>query len=325
MGCQLCKPSLDPSEQASEQAIDVPKSTGNSTGASLPEMDSATIQKNKDFLRKVKLFQRLPKDQHEVLASVCVEETLPPGHRLIKQGDEGDAFYVIVSGTVTVDVDGAKVASLNSGDYLGENALLRDEPRNASITAEGQIVVLKITRAKFQEMKLADKLEFKHRVAVAGAGGGPTVTYPPSKKTSGDIEVMLKALKSNKNLTEIVDLDDTKCKSLIDIAWEETILSGRSVIEQGSDQADYFYIVKSGGFDVFVQKADQQSEQDALSEPAKVLTIPTGGSFGELALIFYAPRAATVKANTDSVVWVIDRGNFKSVLSAAAANKAKEM
>ena len=57
------------------------------------------------------------------------------------------------------------------GDYFGENALLRDEPRTATITAEGALSTFKITRDKFQELGLNDKLQFASRKAV-GAGGG---------------------------------------------------------------------------------------------------------------------------------------------------------
>ena len=52
------------------------------------------------------------------------------------------------------------------------------------LKADVQITVLQLTRGKFQEMNLADKLEFKHRVAVAGGGGHSVVNrnarHPPS-------------------------------------------------------------------------------------------------------------------------------------------------
>jgi len=324
MGCQLCTASS--AEETDEQAI-----IGEHALVIPDKLDLLDDhQKIKDFLAKVKLFKRLPKDQHDALASACTEECFEKGHRLINQGDAGDAFYIIMVGSVTVEIDGSKVATLRVGDYMGEMALLRNEPRNASIVADVEITVLQLTRGKFQEMNLADKLEFKHRVAVAGGGGGAVVTQPPSVKTSQDKESMMKALKSNKNLTDIVDLDDDKCNSLIDVAWEEIVPAGEAIIEQGSDQADYFYIVKSGTFDVFVaKKEDAQSVNDTIehmcpSKMTQVGTIPSGGSFGELALIFYAPRAATVTANGEAVLWVIDRGSFKNIIHTAAKNKAKE-
>lgn len=48
-----------------------------------------------------------------------------------------------------------------------------------------------------------------------------------------------------------------------------------------------------------------------------VQTVTSGGSFGELALLYLVPRAATVVATEASSVWVIDRKNFKDVLMKA--------
>ena len=53
------------------------------------------------------------------------------------------------------------------------------------------------------------------------------------------------------------------------------------------DEGDYFYVIDSGKFDIFVAKGG--------AEPIKVGTVSRGQSFGELALMYNAPRAATVK------------------------------
>ena len=51
--------------------------------------------------------------------------------------------------------------------------------------------------------------------------------------------------------------------------------------------------------------------------------VAQGGSFGELALLYFVPRAATVMASTDATVWVIDRSQFKSILMKAGMWKTK--
>lgn len=70
---------------------------------------------------------------------------------------------------------------------------------------------------------------------------------------------------------------------------EKKVKSGDVVIQQG-DEGDNFYVVDEGLFEVFVNGK-------------KVVEIGPGGSFGELALMYNTPRAATVKAVNDGVLW----------------------
>ena len=70
---------------------------------------------------------------------------------------------------------------------------------------------------------------------------------------------------------------------------EKKVQAGDVVIRQG-DEGDNFYVVDDGQFEVFVNEK-------------KAVEIGPGGSFGELALMYNTPRAATVKALTDGVLW----------------------
>eukprot|EP00957_Ditylum_brightwellii_P188401 14342536-Ditylum_brightwellii.AAC.1 len=64
------------------------------------------------------------------------EYSVVAGDDIIKQGDIGDYFYVIESGSVKFTVDGAEVGKAKSGDGFGELALLYNCPRAATCTAE---------------------------------------------------------------------------------------------------------------------------------------------------------------------------------------------
>ncbi len=92
---------------------------------------------------------------------------------------------------------------------------------------------------------------------------------------------------------------------IIDQMWRTEIKSGTSVIQQG-DRGDNLYVVESGSFDVFVAAGQAQK---------KVATRAAGTCFGELALMYNAPRAATVTATVDSVAWVVDRFTFRRILA----------
>lgn len=85
------------------------------------------------------------------------------------------------------------------------------------------------------------------------------------------------------------------------------------VITQG-DQGDYFYVVEKGAFDVYVNPTGTlQPGPDGLGK--KVATIESGGSFGELALMYNAPRAATViSTEAGCNLWALDRITFRRIL-----------
>mmetsp|Transcript_62602 Transcript_62602/g.183071 ORF Transcript_62602/g.183071 Transcript_62602/m.183071 type:complete len:817 (-) Transcript_62602:89-2539(-) len=289
-------------------------------------------------LAKVPLLKRLPKDQHPILAASCVEQVFRPGDVVIEQGAVGTEFFVIRSGEASVFVAGEggkkKVATVKEGDYFGENALLHDEPRNATIKADKELNCLKISREKFQELGLHMKLEFAKRQAVYGAGHQDPVTMskspppPLKKKTPEERAFIITNLLKNQNL-QTLGMDEKKVEPLADSAWLQEIEVDEKVIMQGDANAEFFYVVATGGFDVMISEVEEanHAEEEAersgsvsrvsslsLKRPKKVGSIDPGGSFGELALMYSVPRAATVQAREKSSVWVIDRTSFKRTL-----------
>jgi len=283
------------------------------------------------FLAKVPLIKRLPAHEHPLLADACTIQEFKAGEAIIKQGDPGHEFFVIRNGEASVSITDEsgktnKVATLKSGDYFGENALLRDEPRTATITADTKLSTFKITRAKFQELGLPDKLQFAKRVAVAGGNLAGAVAKAPSPKQPADRTLIAQALKSNENVQTMVNLDDKRVEALIDVAWKEEIETGHDIIVEGDLQADYFYVVAAGSFDILIAEssegaAPQSAEALSKGDSKLVSTVEKGGSFGELALLYLVPRAATVRARTKATVWVIDRTNFKNILMRVSDEK----
>jgi CRP-like cAMP-binding protein len=283
------------------------------------------------FLTKVPLFKRLPKDQHPLLAAACVGADFKQGQVIIEQGTIGEDFFVIKEGACSVNVDGKKVATLKSGDYFGENALLRDEPRTATIVADVDLGTIKITRNKFQELELNDKLHFANRKAVGAGGAVRAVAKEPTPKEPQERTLINEALQSNKNLQTMVTLDEARINQMIDVSWKETIKAGTEIIKEGDLNADYFYIVQEGSFEITIAEnpdgADNNTSAEKVMNSAEskiVSSVTQGGSFGELALLYLVPRAATVTAKANSVVWVIDRGNFKDILMKVSDAKLEE-
>ena len=101
------------------------------------------------LLRQVPLFAPLELKSLERVAQQVVRIEVPAGDVLIREGDEGDRFYVIESGQMTASFEGAVLRQMGPGDPFGEIALLRDVPRTATVTADEPTVVLALERADF--------------------------------------------------------------------------------------------------------------------------------------------------------------------------------
>ncbi|NWV35367.1 KAP0 kinase, partial [Grantiella picta] len=120
---------------------------------------------------------------------------------------------------------------------------------------------------------------------------------------------LAKAIEKNVLFTH---LDDNERSDIFDAMFPVTYIAGETVIQQGNvysnsfssslgDEGDNFYVVDQGEMDVYVN-----------SEWAT--SVGEGGSFGELALIYGTPRAATVKAKTNVKLWGIDRDSYRRIL-----------
>jgi CRP-like cAMP-binding protein len=281
--------------------------------------NASSSQDRLNFLSKVRLFKRLPQPDHKALADAMAPQTFQTGNIIIKQNDDGDSFYIIQNGTCDVDIDGKSVASLKAGDYFGEVALLRDEPRTATIKATSRVEALMVTRETFVKLGLNSKLEFPKRWAVAG-GGNKVSVKPPTPKTAEEVNLIKQALRDNTNLTSTVELDDDKIQKMIDCMWAGEYTKGTKLITQGDLKADYFYVVIKGEFEVY-KSEEGGSERQAAAAP--IGKLGPGKSFGELALMYTAARAATIAAVTDARVFELSRPQFKNILAAASDQMTK--
>jgi CRP-like cAMP-binding protein len=104
-------------------------------------------------LSRIGLFATLPGETLGKLADRMEREDVAAGTVLVREGEPGDRFYVLVSGLATVSQESLGERSvLRAGEFFGEVALTMNVPRTATVTAMTQCVVASCDRAAFDEL-----------------------------------------------------------------------------------------------------------------------------------------------------------------------------
>ncbi len=104
-----------------------------------------------DALSADPILSPLPSPALERLARVAVEVSAEPGVPTVRQGDEGDRFYIVTGGALEVWKDGQLIRTLLPGASFGEMALIRDEPRAATVVAVSPTRLIALERDDFLE------------------------------------------------------------------------------------------------------------------------------------------------------------------------------
>jgi pyruvate,water dikinase len=121
---------------------------GSSTRPSTPAAASGTAQ----VIERVPFFADMSPRDIEGIAAMFKERRFAPGETITKEGAGGAAFFVIESGEATVSIGGRPRATLTSGDYFGEIALIDEGARSATVTATSEIVCHGLTYWEFRPL-----------------------------------------------------------------------------------------------------------------------------------------------------------------------------
>jgi CRP/FNR family transcriptional regulator, cyclic AMP receptor protein len=105
-----------------------------------------------DLIRHVPLFCKLSKSGLNEVASIADEIDLPEGKELMREGERGREFIVILDGTADVTQNGKRIRRLGKGDFLGEIALVTKQPRTATVTTTSPMRALVITDRDFAHL-----------------------------------------------------------------------------------------------------------------------------------------------------------------------------
>ncbi len=104
-----------------------------------------------ELLHELTMFQAVGPVELERIAALTTQVSAPAGSVVVAEGDHGDQFYIIASGTALVTKGERQLATLERGEYFGEIALVRDVPRTATVTAATNLDMVAIGRKHFVE------------------------------------------------------------------------------------------------------------------------------------------------------------------------------
>ncbi|CAL8261294.1 unnamed protein product [Merluccius merluccius] len=133
----------------------------------------------------------------------------------------------------------------------------------------------------------------------------PRVTHPKTDEQRRRLQ------EACRNILLFKNLEPEEIFKVLDAMFEKFAVNGEHIIDQ-DDDGDNFYVIESGTFDIFMGVEGVEK---------LVGCYDNQGSFGELALMYNTPRAATIVATSNGALWCLDRLTFRSII---VKNKAKK-
>jgi CRP-like cAMP-binding protein len=112
----------------------------------------STVDDKVAILRGVPLFAELDERSLQAVSILAHEAAFKAGDVLMVEGEVGEAFYVIVEGTVRIEQGDRTVRSLTAGGFLGEIALVERRPRTATATCVTDVRLLEVRAHEFERL-----------------------------------------------------------------------------------------------------------------------------------------------------------------------------
>ncbi|XP_078677600.1 cAMP-dependent protein kinase type II regulatory subunit-like isoform X2 [Branchiostoma floridae x Branchiostoma belcheri] len=228
------------------------------------------------------LFKSLDPEQMQEVLDAMFERKVVPDEHVIDQGDDGDNFYVIDSGTynIYVKIDGTDkhVGSYDNTGSFGELALMYNTPRAATIVATSDGVLWALDRQTFRRILLKN-------------------AYKKRKMYENLLD----------NVPMLKTLEQFERMKVADALMTQSFEDGEVIIRQG-DSADCMYFVEEGVVRIAMKNKDDPDKE------LEVTRCKQGDYFGELALVTNNPRAASAYAVGKTKVARLDVHAFERLL-----------
>jgi CRP-like cAMP-binding protein len=105
-----------------------------------------------ELIKRVPLFSHCSRKELGLVAQIADEIDIPEGKTLMREGDRGREFFVLVDGSADVRKKNRKVNTMGGGDFFGEIALVSQRPRTATVTTTSPVRALVVTEQSFRSL-----------------------------------------------------------------------------------------------------------------------------------------------------------------------------
>ena len=123
------------------------------------EISRKNHEENNQFIDQISVFQVLTKAQKEDLVNLLVIQEFEDGQKIFSEGEPGNMLYVIKKGCVVCSKNEQEIRKLWPGDYFGEQALIYNTERTATVTTVGPTILLSLGRKELMD-SLGNKLQY---------------------------------------------------------------------------------------------------------------------------------------------------------------------
>eukprot|EP00929_Paragymnodinium_shiwhaense_P112660 TRINITY_DN80926_c0_g1_i1.p1 TRINITY_DN80926_c0_g1~~TRINITY_DN80926_c0_g1_i1.p1 ORF type:complete len:1008 (-),score=273.85 TRINITY_DN80926_c0_g1_i1:229-3252(-) len=248
-------------------------------------------------------------------------------------GASTEELHVLVSGTASVMVP-HKVGVMKPGDFIGDQVLRIPNAINPTqVTAfNGPVTTISVTGSEFNALGLKTRmLEKGGKNRMARRFGDTTIFqlgrqnsqtgdmcehtgFPlvsNYQKTDVDRSVIKEAIRNNRVLGEVLQLSEGQLAAMAEVTHLISVRRDEVVMRLG-DRGSSLFVVHEGMLDI-CYSIDQELATRKSMDMAGEFRVRGGDSFGELGLLYDAPRSATVTAASECKLWTLPRTEFQVV------------
>ncbi|HEX9604352.1 MAG TPA: cyclic nucleotide-binding domain-containing protein [Myxococcales bacterium] len=233
---------------------------------------------------RVPLFDDLPRDAFVELVNRLSYRRYGAGEQILKEGEPGRSFFVIVEGKVRIwkklpDGEELQLATLGEGAFFGEMALLSGAPRTANVSAEEDTELLEVGSAVLRHLARNHPLVIK------------SLKNFYRQRLLSNVMAISPLFK---------DFDPAERRQLVEKFKLRQAAPGEMLIKEGA-QSDGLYVVLHGSVDVAAQQID-------------LAHLREGEIFGEMSLLTRQPATATVVSPGNAILLRLPRDQFQELV-----------